>query len=83
VENLGWAKRTFVYVTNLWKLMKPEEGAYNQLWASTTPKGNLKNGQLYEPVGILSSKLDKVSKDDSLAKQLWEWTDKALTDYVH
>ncbi|KAF7585754.1 hypothetical protein BBP40_010156 [Aspergillus hancockii] len=83
VENLGWANRAFVYVTNMGKLMKPEEGAYNQLWASTTPKESLKNGQFYEPVGILSSKLDKVSKDDALAKQLWEWTDKALADYVH
>jgi NAD(P)-dependent dehydrogenase (short-subunit alcohol dehydrogenase family) len=83
VENLGWANRAFVYMTNMGKLMKPEEGAYNQLWASTTPRENLKNGQFYEPVGILSSKLDKVSKDDALAKQLWEWTDKGLADYLH
>ncbi|KAL4746665.1 hypothetical protein BDW72DRAFT_207143 [Aspergillus terricola var. indicus] len=26
VENLGWANRAFVYVTNMGKLMKPEEG---------------------------------------------------------
>ncbi|KAF9894896.1 hypothetical protein FE257_004518 [Aspergillus nanangensis] len=83
VENLGWANRAFVYVTNLGKLMEAEQGAYNQLWASTVPKEKLKNGQFYEPVGILSSKLDKASKDDALAKQLWEWTDKALADYVH
>ncbi|KAL4768626.1 hypothetical protein BDW60DRAFT_219515 [Aspergillus nidulans var. acristatus] len=38
VENLGWASRAFVYVTNMGKLMKPEEGTYNKLWASTTPK---------------------------------------------
>ena len=53
MENLGWANRVFVYVTNMEKLMKLKEGAYNQLWASTTPKENLKNGQLYEPFGIL------------------------------
>jgi hypothetical protein len=40
------------------------------------------NRQFYEPVEILD-RLDKVSKDDTLAKQLWEWTDKALADYVH
>lgn len=81
VDSLGFGNRAFVYLTNLGKLLKPSEGAYNQLWSATTPKSQLKTGQFYEPVGVLSTKLDKVSRDDALATQLWEWTDKELAAY--
>ncbi|RHZ50903.1 oxidoreductase, short-chain dehydrogenase/reductase family [Aspergillus thermomutatus] len=83
VENQSWGNRAFIYATNMGKLLKPSEGAYNQLWSATTAKENLENGQLYEPVGVLSSKLDKAARDDALAKKLWEWTDRALEDYMN
>ncbi|KGO48194.1 Short-chain dehydrogenase/reductase SDR [Penicillium expansum] len=82
VENLGRFNRAFVWVTNLGQLMKPEEGAYNQLWASTIAKHTLQNGQFYEPVGVLSNKLDKASQDAALAKRLWDWTEEALQAYL-
>ncbi|EKV04595.1 Oxidoreductase, short-chain dehydrogenase/reductase family [Penicillium digitatum] len=82
VENLGRFNRAFVWITNLGQLLKPEEGAYNQLWASTVAKATLQNGQFYEPVGVLSTKLDKASQDAALAKRLWEWTEEALQAYL-
>lgn len=81
VDNLSFGNWAFVYVTSFGKLLKPSEGTYNQLWAATCPKSKLKNGQFYEPVGVLSTKLDKTAHDDALATQLWEWTDKALEAY--
>ncbi|KAJ5689230.1 Short-chain dehydrogenase/reductase SDR [Penicillium macrosclerotiorum] len=82
VENLGYFNRAFVWVTNLGQLMKPEEGAHNQLWASTVAKDTLQNGQFYEPLGVLSTKLDKASQDAALAKRLWDWTEEALQAYL-
>ncbi|KAF2135231.1 uncharacterized protein K452DRAFT_293377 [Aplosporella prunicola CBS 121167] len=63
------------------KLVTPEEGARNQLWAATTQREGIENAALYEPVGVLSGKLDKTSKDDALAGRLWEWTEKELERY--
>ncbi|RHZ63369.1 hypothetical protein CDV55_107257 [Aspergillus turcosus] len=82
VENQGWGNRAFIYVTNVGKVLKPEQGAYNQLWAATTAKEDLMNGGFYEPVGVLSSRLDRAASDDALAKRLWEWTDEALAEYM-
>jgi hypothetical protein len=40
------------------------------------------NGGFYRPVGVLSNdKLDKVTKSEDLAKELWEWTEAALKDH--
>ncbi|KAL4916490.1 retinol dehydrogenase 11 [Aspergillus aurantiobrunneus] len=82
VENLGRFNRAFVWATNFGNLMGPEEGAHNQLWAATTAKTNLVNGRFYEPVGVLSGKLDKAAKDEALARRLWEWTEEALKEYL-
>lgn len=70
-----------IYATAYWQMVKPEEGAYNQLWAAAgkIPKGS--NGQMFEPVGILCTKLDKTSRDDNLMEQLWEWTQRELEKY--
>lgn len=72
-----------MYAATIGQLDEPFEGAYSYVWAATTPKENLENGQMYEPVGILSEKLDKAARDDALAEQLWEWTDHALADQMH
>ena len=81
VGNLSFGKKSLVYLTNLGKLLKPAEGAYNQLWAATAPRDKIVNGAYYEPVGSLSSKLDKPAKSEQLARELWEWTEKALADF--
>ncbi|KAJ6021733.1 Oxidoreductase short-chain dehydrogenase/reductase family [Penicillium herquei] len=82
VGNLSRFNRAFVYVTNIGQVVKPEKGAYNQLWAVSTSKDGLQNGQFYEPVGVLSNSLSDAAKDAKLAKQLWEWTEKAIQAYL-
>ena len=60
-------------------LMKTlESGAYNQLWAATTKKGELSNGAYYTPVGSKSNG-SGYAQDKKLSKQLWEWTEKELS----
>lgn len=53
-------------------------GAYNQLWAATTQKEELKNGVYYTPVGS-ESKGSGNAQNRSLAKELWDWTEKTLS----
>ena len=62
-----------------------EKGAYNTLWAATTPKANLVNGRYYEPVGKTPAKKKKsfsgvaeICSDEALADKLWTWTEKEL-----
>ncbi|PYI13625.1 retinol dehydrogenase 11 [Aspergillus violaceofuscus CBS 115571] len=82
VGNLGCWNRAFVWVSNLGQVMKPAEGAYHQLWAATTATAHLTNGGFYEPVGVLSSKLDSAAQHQELATRLWDWTDEALRPFL-
>ncbi|KAJ5983908.1 hypothetical protein N7481_006007 [Penicillium waksmanii] len=43
VGNQKFLTRALIYATTFGKLLKPEEGAYNQVWAATTAKGNIEN----------------------------------------
>ncbi len=54
-------------------------GAKNQLWAATSQ--DAKSGEFYHPVGV-AGKGSKLSKDEKLARELWEWTDAELTRYL-
>ncbi|KAL2789220.1 hypothetical protein BJX66DRAFT_352234 [Aspergillus keveii] len=83
VEGLSLARQTFVWATSFHNMVTPEEGIKNQLWAATSVKDGIRNGAFYEPVGVLSTGLDKAAKDDELAKRLWEWTDEALVEYYN
>ncbi|KAF2790350.1 NAD(P)-binding protein [Melanomma pulvis-pyrius CBS 109.77] len=58
-----------------WISVSAEEGAKNQLWASTAE--GVEGGRYYEPVG-LSGKEGKYLKDEALIKRLWDWTEKEL-----
>ncbi|PGH01367.1 hypothetical protein GX51_05299 [Blastomyces parvus] len=58
-----------------WVTSSSRKVSINQLGASTAPKDTLQNGQFYEPVGALSTKLDKASTDVELAKRLRNWTE--------
>ncbi|KAL3465101.1 hypothetical protein BJX64DRAFT_285963 [Aspergillus heterothallicus] len=80
VEGMSVVKRWFVYVTTVRQMVPLEEGTYNSLWATTTSKENVANGAFYEPVGKLGG-LDKRAKDEGLAGELWEWTQKVLDEY--
>jgi hypothetical protein len=79
VGNSKFMDRALIHATNFGNLLKPEEGAFNQVWAATAPREKLENGMYYEPVGKLAwKKLDRTARDDGLAKRLWEWTEEAL-----
>lgn len=82
-KNLPIAQR-LAFTLALWsKSVKSHEGAYSQLWASTTSKGNLKSGAYYEPVGKTPRRSTELARDEEghLADKLWEWTQDALKDF--
>ncbi|KAK5657567.1 hypothetical protein OQA88_3141 [Cercophora sp. LCS_1] len=54
-----------------------EDGVKNQLWA--TVSSDAKSGEYYMPVGS-NTGASALSKDEELAKKLWEWTEKELED---
>ena len=58
--------------------IKLEQGAYSQLWCVGAPKDDIQSGAFYEPVGVLSKMSTKYSKDENLAKKLWDWTQTEL-----
>lgn len=90
VAAFGLADRLLVYVANLGRVKKPEEGAWNLLWAvGVAVEGGgdrvgdgvgdavgdaVQGGGFYEPVGALSALQSKASRDPALAGRLWEWT---------
>src|SRR5258708_33091239 len=57
IDNLSSANRAIVYATKVGRMIKPSEDVYNQLWVATVDKPNVKNGQVYEPVGQLITRL--------------------------
>lgn len=82
VGDQGFLDKAFIYATNFGKLLKPEEGAYNQCWAATVAREKIESGIYYEPVGKQEdARLDKTSKDDVLAGKLWDWTAKILDEF--
>lgn len=58
------------------------KGVYNQTWATTTKKENLVNGAYYEPVGMKTTPVTMQGKDRWLAKEVWEWTERELKDWI-
>ncbi|KAF8849112.1 NAD(P)-binding protein [Acephala macrosclerotiorum] len=78
------------------KRITPKEGGYNTLWAATMKGGEkvmksgekvmksgekvMKSGAVYEPVGKPVSPT-KLSADEGLQKELWEWTERELAAY--
>ena len=53
----------------------PSTGALNQLWAATAAKDEMTSGAYYTPIGKRSGG-SGYAKDDKLAGQLWDWTEK-------
>ena len=64
------------------KWVTREQGAYTQTWAATTAKGGLENGAYYEPVGVKTVPKTRQGKDEGLAGELWEWTERELEKWV-
>jgi NAD(P)-dependent dehydrogenase (short-subunit alcohol dehydrogenase family) len=80
VNNLGFADRILVAVTNIGNILTPEQGVHNQLWAATVNKNEIRSGAYYEPVGKLG-KHSKYSQDARLATELWDWTHNQLKNH--
>ncbi|MCJ1484806.1 hypothetical protein MMC06_004979 [Schaereria dolodes] len=81
VEKLSFWRKALVYVSQAGHLLMPEEGALNQVWASTAPKEQIVNGEYYEPVGKAGVHR-RMSINKVLARELWEWTQKELEGYT-
>lgn len=84
VGNLSFGAKTVVHVGCLLqgiKMIEPEEGCYNLLWAAAGDKRDIVNGELYEPVGVLTKTHSKPRSNTELPGELWEWTQKALEKY--
>ncbi|OMP82049.1 putative oxidoreductase [Diplodia seriata] len=77
----SFINKAIIQATARWVMVPAEEGAHNQLWAACGEVPKESNGQMYEPVGKLSTSLDKTAKDDKLAERLWEWTEEELNKY--
>ena len=77
VSGLSWGQKGLVLATTWWRQVGVEEGTWNQLWCATVQQDRLKNGEYYEPGGV-PKKQTKQSKDEKLAEQLWNWTEKEL-----
>lgn len=63
------------------KMIEPDEGCYNNLWAAAGDLKGVINGEMYEPVGQLTKTHSKPRSDPKLAGRLWEWTEEALEAY--
>lgn len=82
IGDSGFLNRAFINLSHLGLLLKPEQGAHNQVWAATAPREKIQSGSYYEPVGRLSDgKLDKTAKSEILSRRLWEWTEEELKEY--
>lgn len=72
--NVDFMTKLPVLLINLGRTTPVEQGFHNQVWAATCDKKKLRNGAYYEPIGTLGKRSTKQSKDEKLAKRLWDWT---------
>lgn len=78
VKERYWWANALMPIANL-LLTTVQQGALNQLWGATAPKGAIKSGEVYFPVGDLTGgRRGPYVKDDALAKKLWDWTEQEL-----
>ncbi|RWA06711.1 hypothetical protein EKO27_g8400 [Xylaria grammica] len=82
VNDLSLTDRMFVYVSMMGKMITPEQGTFNHLWAISAPRDTIKPGGFYEPVGVFSSEEDAVAKERNYNKELWEYTDRELEKWA-
>ncbi|MCJ1418822.1 hypothetical protein MMC32_005173 [Xylographa parallela] len=79
--NVSFGARLPALISSIGKTTPLEQGPYNQLWAATSPRGGIKNGEYYEPTGIVGKRTTTQAKDVRLAEKLWDWTQEALAGY--
>lgn len=75
VEKMHWFFSALMPLARI-VLTTVEAGTRNQLWAATAPRGDVKSGEMYFPVGDLTGgHRGPYYNDDALAKKLWDWTE--------
>lgn len=81
VTGMGRFNRWFVWLTTMGIRVPIEQCAWNQQWAATAPKSGgertVVSGTFYQPVGV-EGDLTKAGRNDDLARELWDWTQKEL-----
>jgi retinol dehydrogenase 12 len=78
MQERSWLIKAVMPIAGL-LLTTVEQGALNQLWGATAPKGDIKSGEMYFPVADLTTgRRGPYVKDDALAKRLWDWTEQEL-----
>jgi len=82
VTDLGFADKALVHVTNIGRILTPDQGTHNLLWAAVAEENSIKPGAFYEPVGVLSKMSSSASKDPELGGRLWEWTEGELARWL-
>lgn len=79
--NVSFGARLPALIQSIGKRTPLEQGPYNQLWAATSPRGGIKNGEYYEPVGVIGKRTTAQARDGKLAERLWDWTQEVLAGY--
>lgn len=80
-SNVSFGTRLPALIGSIGKRTPIEQGPYNQLWAATSPRSGIKNGEYYEPVGKVGHRTTAQAKNGKLAAELWKWTEEALAGY--
>jgi NAD(P)-dependent dehydrogenase (short-subunit alcohol dehydrogenase family) len=60
-------------------LTNVHDGAKMQLWSATADKREVKSGAFYTPKGMEYTQA--ILKNDRLANELWEWTEKEFSKH--
>ncbi|KAI5200841.1 hypothetical protein E4T42_04843 [Aureobasidium subglaciale] len=81
VTGLSFMDRSIVYMTNFNKMVTPEQGVLNGIWACTVPRDGITSGAFYEPVGEPGTHT-KWTNDKVLAGKLWDWTQDTLKEHT-
>lgn len=76
VSGLSWGHNLFVWATTWWQQVSVADGVRNGIWAGIAREGG-KSGGFYVPVGKLGG-TTRASRDEKLAGELWEWTEREL-----
>ncbi|KAI3322255.1 NAD(P)-binding protein [Xylariaceae sp. AK1471] len=82
ISDLKLFDRVFVNVTSMGKMIPPEQGTLNHLWAVSAPRSEIKTGGFYEPVGVFPSEEAAVAKEKKYGDQLWKYTEDELEKWM-
>jgi NAD(P)-dependent dehydrogenase (short-subunit alcohol dehydrogenase family) len=82
VAGASWKDRAIVAMASQGNWTSVEQGPWNQTWAATAKRDELRNGAYYEPVGVDVQGSTKWVDDGVLGGRLWEWTERELEAWV-